>query len=88
MFKGHYATFALSWICSGGILTFGLHIGVNLAVLSVVDRMMFRPLPYGKADSLVHPYNMQSTGGPSPSAYLPRMVTEALQGRPGAPSQR
>ena len=66
---------------AAAILTFGLGIGVNLAVLAVVDRMMFRPLPYGEADSLVHLYNMQTTGGPSPSAYLPRMVTEALQGR-------
>jgi hypothetical protein len=37
----------------GAVLTFALGIGVNVAVFSVVDRMMIRPLPYGDPDSLV-----------------------------------
>jgi len=37
----------------GAILTFALGIGVNVAVFTVVDRMMFRALPYGDAGQLV-----------------------------------
>jgi putative ABC transport system permease protein len=37
----------------GAMLTFGLGIGVNLAVFSIVDRMMLRPLPYAEAHELV-----------------------------------
>src|SRR4026209_1417518 len=37
----------------GAVLTFALGIGVNVAVFSVVDRMMIRSLPYGDPDSLV-----------------------------------
>lgn len=38
---------------AGAGLTFALGIGVNVAVFSIVDRMMLRPLPYGDAGSLV-----------------------------------
>jgi predicted permease len=41
------------WFTAGAILTFALGIGVNVAVFSAVDRMLFRPLPYGDADRLV-----------------------------------
>src|SRR5688572_14333635 len=36
----------------GAILTFALGIGVNVAVFSVVDRMMIRPVPYGDPGTL------------------------------------
>jgi predicted permease len=36
----------------GAILTFALGIGVNVAVFSAVDRMLFRPLPYARPDEL------------------------------------
>jgi predicted permease len=41
------------WFAIGAILTFALGIGVNVAVFSAVDRMLFRPLPYADAGSLV-----------------------------------
>ena len=37
----------------GAIATFALGIGVNVAVFSAVDRMLFRPLPYAQPDELV-----------------------------------
>jgi putative ABC transport system permease protein len=37
----------------GAIATFALGIGVNVAVFSAVDRMLFRPLPYADPSSLV-----------------------------------
>jgi putative ABC transport system permease protein len=36
----------------GAILTFALGIGVNVAVFSAVDRMLFRTLPYARPDDL------------------------------------
>ena len=35
------------------VLTFALGIGVNVAVFSAVDRMLFRPLPYADVDRLM-----------------------------------
>ena len=64
---------------AAAILTFGLGIGVNLAVLSVIDRAMFRPLPYGDANALVHMHSLRRSSGPAPTAYLPRIVTETLR---------
>lgn len=37
----------------GAIATFALGIGVNVAVFSAVDRMLFRTLPYGEPGGLV-----------------------------------
>jgi putative ABC transport system permease protein len=67
---------------AAAVTTFALGIGVNLAVLSVVDRMMFRPLPYGDAGRLVHiRMSRLAGGGPSPEAYLPDLVRERLRAR-------
>lgn len=41
------------WFTVGAILTFALGIGVNIAVFSAVDRMLFRQLPYPHPGELV-----------------------------------
>ena len=41
------------WFTAGAVLTLGLGIGVNLAVFTVVDRILLRPLPVRDIDSLV-----------------------------------
>jgi len=41
------------WFTLGAVLTFMLGIGVNVAVFSAVDRLLFRPLPYDRPDGLV-----------------------------------
>ena len=41
------------WFTVGAILTFALGIGVNVAVFSAVDRMLFAPLPYAHPAALV-----------------------------------
>jgi putative ABC transport system permease protein len=50
------------WFTVGAVLTFALGIGANVAVLSVVDRMLFRPMPYVDPDRLVQAHrSMQSS---------------------------
>lgn len=41
------------WFTAAAVLTFGLGIGINIAVFSVLDRVLFRPLPYKDTASLV-----------------------------------
>ena len=41
------------WFTAGAALTFALGIGVNIVVFAVIDRVMFRPLPYPNPDQLV-----------------------------------
>lgn len=41
------------WFALGAALTFALGIGVNLAVFSAVDRMLFRTLPYANPHELL-----------------------------------
>lgn len=45
------------WFTVGALLTFSLGVGLNIAVFAVVDRVLFRPLPFDHADRLatVHP---------------------------------
>jgi hypothetical protein len=41
------------WFTIAAVLTFAVGIGLNVAVFSIVDRMLFRELPYGDLDRLV-----------------------------------
>ena len=62
----------------GAVLTFALGIGVNVAVFSVVDRMMVRPLPYGDPGTLVvmgeHP-----KGSASPEPYATLAASDVIE---------
>jgi hypothetical protein len=44
---------AAKWFTLGAVLTFALGIGVNIAVFSAVDRLLFRQLPYTDPGSIV-----------------------------------
>jgi predicted permease len=54
------------------VLTLALGIGANTAILSVIESVMFKPLPFSGADQIVRVYATQdgervaSPGGPSP----------------------
>ena len=41
------------WFTYGAVLTFALGIGVNVAVFTAVDRVLFRELPYERPDEIV-----------------------------------
>src|SRR5579862_7379065 len=41
------------WFTAGAVFTFALGIGANVAVFSMVDKLLFRPLPYAKPDDVV-----------------------------------
>jgi predicted permease len=51
------------------VLTFALGIGVNIAVLTALDRLMFRPLPFPEPDGLVQ-LHMYTVASASPYATL------------------
>lgn len=63
---------------AAAILTFALGIGVNIAVLSAVDRIMFRPLPFGDPARLVHIHSLERSGA-SPASYLPRLLAGRIK---------
>ena len=41
------------WYALGALMTFALGTGVNLAIFAIVDRILFRPLPYGEAGNVL-----------------------------------
>jgi predicted permease len=49
------------------ILTIG--IGLNVAVFSVVDALLLRPVPFADSDRVVHIYQDSDSGSPSSTAY-------------------
>ena len=60
-------------------ITFALGIGVNVAVFSAVDRMLFRPLPYVDVDRLVFLRNC--VGGGLCAGSFPSPIAFELQKR-------
>ena len=66
---------------AAAFVTCALGLGVNLAVLSIVDRMMFRPFPYGEPDRLVQVYNRRASAGAVPYSSLSNIVVGALRTR-------
>jgi predicted permease len=60
--------------------TFACGLAVNIAVFSVIDRIMFRPLTYAKPERLVHVHSLRRSAA-SPEMFLPEVVRPALATR-------
>ena len=70
------------WFTIGAALTFALGIGVNLAVFSAVDRILFRPLPFDEPDRLMLLRRCHPPGGCSAGSFpdaFPELARDGLQ---------
>jgi putative ABC transport system permease protein len=63
---------------AAAILTFALGIGANIAVFSVFDRLLFRPLPYAEPGRLVQLHLLYNPDPKSAAAMMPGEVTANL----------
>ena len=70
--------FRAPWFTAAAVATFALGIGMNIAVFSVIDRMLFRPLPYAHRDRLVQIHGMTARSSAAPQAFLPRIITREI----------
>lgn len=66
------------------IAIFALGMGVNLTVMSLIDRMLFRPLPYGQPSELVQLYNRRATVSEGQASFLSNVVVGAVRARANA----
>jgi predicted permease len=60
------------------ILTVSIGIAANVVVFSVVDRLLFRPLPYAAPDRLVQIHQMTFRDSSDSSAFLPMAMADEL----------
>jgi putative ABC transport system permease protein len=65
------------WFTYGAVLTFALGIGVNVAVFTAVDRVLFRELPYESPDEIVVMREVDSAG--QPFGTVPALMVAAAQ---------
>jgi hypothetical protein len=59
-------------------LIFATGIGLNVAAFSVIDRLMFRPLPYANPERLVQIHLFSAKTDLMSAAFLPYEVTAAI----------
>jgi putative ABC transport system permease protein len=70
------------WHTATAVLTLGLAIGVNTTIFSIVDGVLFRPLPYREPHKLVM-LSSGTAGSDIPSALVPKLLAMALHERHG-----
>src|SRR5262245_13386041 len=65
------------WFTMGAVVTFALGIGTNIAVFALVDRLLFRPLPYQEPERLFLIQEVDLDSGQGKSSLPKRYVDEA-----------
>jgi len=65
------------WFTAGAIVTFALGIGTNIAVFALVDRLLFRPLPYNEPQQLFLLQEVDLGTGQRKASLPKRYVDEA-----------
>src|SRR4051812_46788575 len=61
----------------GSILTFAIGVGVNLAVFAIIDRILFRPLPFRDPNRLVTVFPYDANTGQRYFMFPQRLAVEA-----------
>jgi len=74
---------ASPWLTSGALGTFVLGVGLNVAVFAIVDRVLFRPLPFGDGDRLVTVRSMDAKKR-QPLFTFPRLLAVEARHRVNA----
>ncbi|MBI4473740.1 MAG: ABC transporter permease [Acidobacteria bacterium] len=68
------------WFTAGAVVTFALGIGTNIAVFALVDRLLFRPLPYDEPERLFLIQEFDLDTGQRKS-FLPKRYTDEARTR-------
>ena len=67
------------WFTVGAIATFALGIGINVAVFSAVDRLLFRHLPYSHPETLVLLKSCDATTGACAGSFPAAVAFQLTQ---------
>src|SRR5690606_9994484 len=68
-------------LVAAAVVTFALGVGLNVLVVGLTDKLLFRTLPFGDADRLVH-IHLSARSDPGLSqAFVPYLMTRALAER-------
>ncbi|HET9372563.1 MAG TPA: ABC transporter permease [Vicinamibacterales bacterium] len=63
------------------IFTISIGIGVNVAMLSILDRLLLRPLPFAASGQLVHLHTAAASNVAEPYSLMPQPVASMLRDR-------
>ena len=68
------------WFTVGAVVTFALGIGTNIAVFALVDRLLFRPLPYHEPERVFLIQEVDLDSG-QPKTSLPKRYVDEARAR-------
>lgn len=68
-------------LVAAAIVTFALGVGLNVLTLGLIDKLLFRPLPFTDPDRLVHIHLFTRSDPGLSQAFVPYLMTRALTER-------
>ena len=75
------------WFTAGAVCTFAVGVAAAIAVLTAVDRVLLRPLPYDAPDRIYLMYEPFDPAAKTSSLTRPGVVFDALRARPTSVEQ-